>query len=156
MASGDPPHSLLIKEEECIKNWKEILSKEEIYWKQRSRIQWLKEGDINSAFFNHSTSIHKKRNLIKFLKDDTGQEITDKAQIGKTAIDFFIYMYIEFRRGNESLQDRLLRKLPNAIGEEDNCQLLSPISLKEVCLTIFVMGAYKTSGPDGFPLTFFQ
>lgn len=31
MVAGDPPHSMLVEEDECHKNWKEILSKEEIY-----------------------------------------------------------------------------------------------------------------------------
>lgn len=65
-------------------------------------------------------------------------------------------MYTESGRGNEALQDRLLSKLPNAIGEEDNCQLLSSISMEEVRLAIVVMVSYKTLSPDGFPPTFFQ
>lgn len=54
-----------------------------------------------------------------------------------------------------SLQDSLLSKLPNAIWEEDTCHLLAPISSEEVCMTVFVMGAFKTPGLDGFPLAFF-
>lgn len=93
--------------------------------------------------------------MIKCLRDDIGHEITDEAQIGQFATDFFIRMYTKFGGGSEALQDRHLSKLPTAIGEEDNCQLLSPISSEEVQLAVFVMGAYKTLGLDGFPPAFF-
>lgn len=49
-----------------------------------------------------------------------------------------------------------MNKLPNSIGEEDNYQLLAPISSKEVHLVFFAMGAFKTLGLDGFPQAFFQ
>lgn len=55
-----------------------------------------------------------------------------------------------------SLQDCLVSKLLTVIKEDDNCQLIAPISTEEVCLAIFSMGAYKTPSPNGFPPTFFQ
>jgi hypothetical protein len=37
---------------------------EEIYWRQRSRINWLQHGDMNTRFFHHTTKDRRRRNKI--------------------------------------------------------------------------------------------
>ncbi|XP_042950313.1 uncharacterized protein LOC122282426 [Carya illinoinensis] len=64
------------------------LEREEVMWRQRSRIQWLKEGDQNTRFFHSSASMRRKRNTIQGLKDDQGH-LTEGAQRDKLIVDFF-------------------------------------------------------------------
>jgi hypothetical protein len=43
---------------------------EEILWRQKSRVQWLKEGEKNTKFF-HRTMIHRRHiNRITHLEDE--------------------------------------------------------------------------------------
>ena len=45
-----------------------IVGKEEMLWRQRSRSVWLKEGDKNSRFFHLSTMKHRVANIISQIK----------------------------------------------------------------------------------------
>jgi hypothetical protein len=47
----------------------ELLAKEEIKWKQHSRMEWLKEGDQNTAYFHHKATCRSKKNNISKLQN---------------------------------------------------------------------------------------
>ena len=47
-----------------------LLAMEEEYWRQRSRVRWLKEGDLNTAFFHASVTQRQKRNNISRLRNE--------------------------------------------------------------------------------------
>lgn len=63
--SADRQRKLLIELEET-------MEKEEIYWVQRSRANWLKFGDRNTNFFNNFATARRKRNFIHRLMDENG------------------------------------------------------------------------------------
>jgi hypothetical protein len=50
----------------------ELLYREEMLWMQRSRINWLTEGDRNTKFFHQKAIWRARKNRIKRLKDDNG------------------------------------------------------------------------------------
>lgn len=50
----------------------QLLEKQEIYWKQRSKQFWLKEGDQNTRAFHRYASQRRKVNLVERSKDEMG------------------------------------------------------------------------------------
>jgi hypothetical protein len=50
----------------------ETLYIEEMLWLQRSRIDWLREGDRNTKFFHHKAVWRARRNKITKFRDDNG------------------------------------------------------------------------------------
>ncbi|WMV40394.1 hypothetical protein MTR67_033779 [Solanum verrucosum] len=48
-------------------NLEDLIKNEEIYWRQRSRSIWLKEGDKNTKFFQEIANAHKRYNNIDQL-----------------------------------------------------------------------------------------
>jgi hypothetical protein len=53
-----------------------LLAQEEAFWKQQSKVYWLKEGDTNSRFFHATASSKKRHNNIMVLKTDEGEIVT--------------------------------------------------------------------------------
>ena len=50
----------------------DLLLKEEVHWRQKSRVKWIKEGDCNSKFFHRMTNGRRSRKFIKSLISERG------------------------------------------------------------------------------------
>ena len=154
---GDNLDTNTQEEEVFRKKWKDIVTKEEIFWKQRSRVLWLTEGDRYTSFFHRSASNHKRRNMINVLVDEEGREYREQEDLGKLVVDYFGEVFKkEDRVGNQVIRRSLINSIPHVIGEEENNIILGNITEEEVKKAMFSMKAYKALGPDGFPLAFFQ
>ena len=77
------------EEESCkLVQLHDLISKEEMFWRQCSRKVFLKEGDRNTNFFHLATLKHKMANRISKLNKDEG--LTDNEEIIKReAMEFF-------------------------------------------------------------------
>ena len=59
----------------------ELLLKEEMMWRQRSRSLWLREGDKNTKYFQRKASWRRKKNTISKLKDEEGVWVEDRSKL---------------------------------------------------------------------------
>nr|GEW22651.1 reverse transcriptase [Tanacetum cinerariifolium] len=57
---------------------KELLTRKEVMWKKRSRVQWLREGDKNTRYFHTHATSRNKRNRILKLKDEDGRWVDNE------------------------------------------------------------------------------
>ncbi|RVW23363.1 hypothetical protein CK203_100781 [Vitis vinifera] len=106
--------------------WKELLLRKEVHWRQKARVMWVKEGDCNSKFFHRVANDSRNRMYIKILEN--GGALLDN-------------------------NDRLDWS-PISAGSASWLEL--PITEKEICKAIFQLDRDKAPRPNGFTIAMFQ
>ncbi|XP_040942293.1 uncharacterized protein [Gossypium hirsutum] len=98
------------------------IDKEEMYWEQRARANWLKLGDKNTAFFHKYASMRKRINTISRLDTDDGNGIFEESEINETATKYFQNLFSTNGVGNLS---HLLTSINNSVSPDINTTLLA-------------------------------
>lgn len=132
-----------------------LLSKEEMFWRQRSRTQWLKEGDRNTKFFHQWATNRRRKNTIKGLWD--ANEIWQESPRGieRKVMEYFREIFW-FQGILQNAMGELLDMVALKITMEMNAELLRPYMEEEIKTTLFQMHPSKSLGPDGMSSLFYH
>ncbi len=131
--------------------YEEICLQEEIKWKQRSRLQWLRAGDVNTRFFHLRACSRRSRNYLTRLSD-VSFFFTNHSLIVNLLLSFFKDLLGADPAPCGVLNFGLLfpSESPSLLSLQD------PFEVDEVKRSIFSCDPEKASGPNGFPMVFFQ
>ncbi|XP_074308415.1 uncharacterized protein LOC141643244 [Silene latifolia] len=66
-----------------------LLKQEELFWRQRSRVLWLRDGDNNTKFFHRKAGQRKQKNNIRKILDKEGRIYTRTDHIDGYAVSYF-------------------------------------------------------------------
>ena len=80
-----------------------ILIDEKIYWKQRSRADWLKEGDKNTKFFHNKASLRMKKNIIWGIKDTSGRWTEKPKEVEHEFCSYFTNLFSTTQPSQEQI-----------------------------------------------------
>jgi len=117
----------------------------------RSRIDWLNEGDANTALFHLHARHRKRKNFISKLLSNDGHILTSQDEKEKNIFDFYSNLL------GESLDREVTINLDElAIPSFDLSELDAPFSEDEVWRTISSLPSNKAPGPDGFTGKFYK
>ncbi|BFG35644.1 hypothetical protein CerSpe_219180 [Prunus speciosa] len=131
----------------------ELLVREEVYWQQRAKVAWLRDGDRNTRFFHQRANTRKQRNNIQGLIDSNGVWKEEGAAVQEIVVDYFTHLFTSNCRRRE---DILLNTVDPCVTPTMNASLLTDFTEQEVKHAVFQMYPTKAPGPDGMPPVFFQ
>ncbi|KAA3478112.1 reverse transcriptase [Gossypium australe] len=127
--------------------------KEEIFWEQRARVNWLQHGDHNTSFFHKMAGQRHFRGRISELEDAAGNHTTESANMLKIASSYFTNL---FTASTEESDEHLFGLVKQKVTASMNAALLKQFTEEEICQAVKEMPPLKAPGVDGFSATFFQ
>ena len=127
----------------------ELMVKEDCLWHQRSRVDWLKAGDLNTSYFHNRANQRNRKNFISKLVLENGSILEEDHGVGEAFVDYF---------GNLSTSnfDSLLLGIEPKVTTQMNVELIRPFSALEVKQALNQMKPLTALGPDGMPPLFFK
>nr|CAD1830160.1 unnamed protein product [Ananas comosus var. bracteatus] len=129
--------------------YEELCLQDEIKWKQRSRVQWLKAGNANTKFLHIRANCRRNKNYIARLSDGSST-LSSPEPIANHLFSFF---------SNQLGVEQVFADFINLqMIYSDDCFDLSnlhlPFTLEEVEREDFSCAPEKAPGPDGLPMIF--
>ena len=128
---------------------------EEIYWKQKSRINWLRSRDRNTGYFHAVTKGKRIKNTISVIQDDQGVIHKGHKAISTVAINYFNKLYTS-ERVNPAMYEKVFHDFQRRVTPNMNHDLTRMVTEEEVYRAVMDIGAHKTPGPDGFTAVFYH
>lgn len=128
------------RQKELAEELERLLEQEEMYWAQRSRINWLKYGDKNTSYFHNFATARRIRNRIQKLKDDQGNWREGTTYLNPLISDYFAGLFTtEIDEPDPNLIEKVIPRVTPAMNDE----LLKPYTSKEVKRALFSIGDMK-------------
>ncbi|GAV88645.1 hypothetical protein CFOL_v3_32067 [Cephalotus follicularis] len=141
------------KEKELRKEVGQAARMEEAFFKQKSRIQWLKEGDSNTAYFHRMAKVRQSKNHFVRIRYDTGIWVESEEGFAQVAVNYFTNIIGSF---NQEVGSYNLSEYDKRITGEQVRSLGSPISRQEVKDVMWSLNPSKAPGLDGYNGSFYR
>ncbi|GJX28323.1 putative RNA-directed DNA polymerase [Tanacetum coccineum] len=149
------PHNGLLREAEAktFKAYKSALKDEELFLKQKAKVQWLDEGDKNSRYFHNVVKGRLNRNRISYVEDLNGN-----AFHGLNVGEQFV-LHFKNVLGMKSVVSPIVDPgslFFKTLPESEALHMIRAVSDDEIKKALFSIDGNKAPGPDGFSANFFK
>lgn len=126
------------------------LCMEEISWKQKTRIDYLKYGDNNTLFFHCVANLRKEKNMVMGLRDNN-QWVSGHAAVVEVIYRFYKDLFVEPFASRPKIEGLDF----NILSDQWSQWLERPFSKLEVKEVLKGLKDDKAPGLDGFPMCFY-
>ncbi|KAK8695919.1 hypothetical protein V6N13_001062 [Hibiscus sabdariffa] len=152
-----PSSNNIAREREVARELSALIKAEEQFLQQKSRVQFVKDRDQNSAFFFRHVAMRKKVNTVRMLLNDQGEKLnTYDAIAGELVGVFSNSLGVPDANVKEVSDDLLKDILGMELTGEMKDSLVAPVTHMEIKDVVLAMNGKKASRPDGYYARFFQ
>ncbi|XP_039008413.1 uncharacterized protein LOC120136440 [Hibiscus syriacus] len=153
-----------LKGEEDIKNeislqneLKNLEEAETLFFRQKTKIQWLKEGDKCTRLFHSAVVFKNKRDTIRTLIDENGNWLETYDQMSAEVVKFFSNLIGTVDPTVKEISTNQLKDLIQFSFSVDKAEaLVKNITKEEIKDAFFSQGNEKAPGLDGYSPHFFK
>ncbi|CAM8902499.1 unnamed protein product [Rhodiola kirilowii] len=153
--AGDPDCAALrLEETHELRNFRKILKYQFIFNSQRARLNWAKEGDLNSRYFHSVIKGRRSKSSIHCVKLGEGDYSFDPTVIKEQ----FVNHFKELLNGQHSRVPVAQEELCEGpkVKEADCFLLVKEVSYNEIAEIVKNLPSFKAAGPDGYNAEFFK
>ncbi|KAK1296204.1 hypothetical protein QJS10_CPB15g00958 [Acorus calamus] len=125
----------------------------EIFWAQRARQAWVREGDRNTRYFHQKVLRRRSRNRLEILRTESGELLHGDINVKSYVVKYFEDHWRSRVDSVSQIPPELIRRhLSSEMAEE----LVKPFTDEEIERTLHALSSNKSPGPDGFPSEFYK
>ena len=136
-----------MRENEAQVHVNNALASQEKFYCDKSRVNWLSDGDRNTSFFHAMVKIRTLKQSLSVLRDGN-RIIEDPNEISSHILSYFQGMF----KADPNVVDTGLvdRIIPRLVSDDENTTLIAMPSSDEIFLVMSSMDRSSAPGPDGF------
>nr|GEX62575.1 hypothetical protein [Tanacetum cinerariifolium] len=149
----DPFNSVLRDEETLyVQAFNDAVLLEERFLKQKAKVDWLRDGDANTAYFHKSVKSRVSRSRIDVVMDSEGV-IYENEKVAEALVAHYEMFLGQHRTVIPLCASNLFQ---NRLDDVAAIEMIREVSDQEIKDAIFSMGNDKSSGPDGYTAAFLK
>jgi hypothetical protein len=130
-----------------------LLQKEEQWWSQRAKVNWLLHGDKNSKFFHFKATQRQRKNRINYIFDNQGNNQTHNRDIQAV---FQTYFSDLFSSSNPTDMQESMQVVANRVHPQMQAYLSQDFTAAEISYATHQLKSNAAPGPDGLNAKFYQ
>ncbi|XP_058739151.1 uncharacterized protein LOC131611041 [Vicia villosa] len=123
--------------------------------RQRTKLNWIRQGDDNSKFFFAYLKTRQNKSCIKFLQKENGDIITEQNDLENEVMDFYGSLMGDRVRHIQHIDIAAMRE-GKQLDMDQQMELTCQVTIPEIEAALKGIGDYKSPGIDGFNAKLFK
>lgn len=123
--------------------------------KHKTRLEWIRDGDQNSALFHKSIKQKHQHNRIYAMRDEHDNWVDSPAGVAEAFLNYYKHLLGSCMDKRTTVKKDIVRRGPLVTNEMMQV-LTSPYTKEEVTNAMFSIDCNKAPGLDGFGSCFIK